>query len=201
MATVSLSSFREPSAVQRRGFTLVEMMVVIIIIGSMVSVTAMNWRKVMPSTQLGTSVRTISNVLASTRSEAITRNNEYRVIYDLENQRYWVETPFLKAGGLAIERIPGEEDPEEENARLLSSLTFLEDGVTMTSVLIDEEEYTDGQCYVRFSPLGSSSAHTIYLHHAPTNSDYTIEVLALSGQIRFHEGYFKRAEVDDGEFE
>ena len=201
MITTSARELRAGKRLGRAGFTLVEMMVVIIIVGSMVSVIAMNWQKIMPRTQLGASVRALSNTLASTRSEAITRNNEYRIIYDLDEQRYWVETPFLKEGGLALQRIPGEEDPEEENARILTSLTLMKNGVSLSSVTIDEEVYVDGQCYVRFSPQGSSSSHTILLHHASTQRNYTIEVLALSGQIRFHDGVFNRDEVDDGDFE
>jgi Tfp pilus assembly protein FimT len=180
---------------------LIELMVVIIILGMMVSLTALNWQRVVPRTQLNNSVRTISNVLHSTRSESITRNNEYRVIYDLDEHRYWVETPFKKGGGLAMARIPGEEDPEDVESRLITNLSKLGDGITFSGVTIDGETYSDGQCYVRFDPLGSSSAHTINLYQAKGDRYYTIEVLALTGLIRFYEGTFEREELTDGDFD
>lgn len=185
----------------RAGFTLVELMVVVIILGMTISVTAVNYQRVIPRAQLNNSVRTFSNVLQSTRSEAITRNHEFRVIYDLDENRYWVETPFKKGGGLAMARIPGEDDPEDVSDRLLTSVTKLETGVEFSLVTIDEETYADGQCYVRFDASGSSSAHTVSLYHAPTDRYYTIEVLALTGLIRFHDGEFVREEVTDGEFD
>lgn len=183
------------------GFSLVELMTVIVILGLTISITALNWQRIMPRSQLNAAVRNLSNVLQSTRSEAITRNQEYRVIYDLDEQRYWVETPFKKGGGLALERIPGEDDPEDKGARVIDSLTRLETGVVITQVTIDDETYGDGQVYVRFTPLGSSSAHTIHLHHLSTDRYYTVEVLSLTGLIRFHEGIFEREEATDGDFE
>jgi prepilin-type N-terminal cleavage/methylation domain-containing protein len=183
------------------GFTLVELMVVIVILGMVVSSVSVNWRTVIPGTQLSTSVRSISNALQTARTEAISRNNEFRVIYDLDQQRYWIETPYLKTGGLALQRIPGEDDPEEEDSRAVLSYTKMRDGVTISNIIIDDEEYIDGICYIRFSPLGASSAHTVSLHHEATNRDYTIEVLALTGQIRFHDGFYEREEVKDGDFD
>lgn len=184
---------------RRSAFTLIELMVVILIIGSMVAVTSMNWHKVMPRAQLNSAVRGISNVLNGTRSEAIARNAEFRVLYDLDEQSYWVETPFKKTGGLALLRVPGEIDPEEGN-RGITNMTKLKDGVTFAQVKIDEETYTDGQVYVSFNPLGASSEHTVELHHRPTDNSYTVEVLALTGLIRFHEGSFERDIVDEGDF-
>lgn len=186
---------------RRGGFTLVELMVVIVIIGLTISITSGNYQRVLPRAQLNNTVRILSNVLQSTRSEAITRNNEFRIIYDLDENRYWVETPYRKEGGLAMARIPGEEEPDDASERVISSLTKLESGVEFANVKIDDETYDDGQCYVRYDPLGSSSAHSISLYHAPTERYYTIEVLALTGLIRFHEGEYIRDEVSDGEFD
>ena len=170
------------------------------VLGIMISVTAANWQKIVPRAQLNSAVRGLSNTLNGTRSEAIARNAEFRVIYDLDEQRYWVETPFKKGGGLALQRVPGEEDPEE-GRRALTHETNLKDGVRITRVRLDDENYTDGQIFVRFSALGSSSEHTVELYHEPTRTSYTVEVLALTGLIRFYEGSFERPKVDEGDFE
>jgi len=202
---VTPSSIQEAARVaasrsrSRAGFTLVELMVVIVVLGLMATVTSMNWKKIVPREQINAAVRDLSNAINGTRSEAIARNSEYRLLYDLDNQRYWVETPFKKTGGLAMPRVLGEEDPEEGNRALVDETDFT-DGVRLVSVTIDDEEYTDGTVFVRFSPQGSSSAHTIVLFHEPTNLTHSIEVLALTGLIRFHDGVFKRPEVTDSDF-
>ena len=190
-----------PRAPRRQGgFTLVELMGVIVVLGLLTTVTALNWKKIVPREQINAAVRTLSNTLNGTRSEAIARNAEFRVIYHLDEQRYWVETPFRETGGLASPRIPGEEDPEAEKRATIDH-TDLEDGVRMVSVTVDDEEYVDGEVFVRFAPQGSSTAHTVVLYHEPTDSTHTIEVLALTGLIRFHEGLFIREEVGDGDFD
>jgi len=170
------------------------------VLGIMISVTAANWQKIVPRAQLNSAVRGISDTLNGTRSEAIARNAEFRVLYDLDAQKYWVETPFKKGGGLALQRLPGEEDPEE-GRRALAYETTLKDGVRITKVHLDDVDYTDGQVFVRFSPLGASNEHTVELYHEPTKTSYTVEVLALTGLIRFYEGSFERTKVDEGDFE
>ena len=187
-------------APRRAGFTLIELMGVIVVLGLLTSVTVMNWKKIVPGEQINSAVRHLSNTLNGTRSEAIARNAEFRVLYDLDNQQYWVETPFRKTGGLATPRIPGEEDPEGED-RATIDLTDMEDGVRLVSVTVDGEEYVDGTVYVRFAPQGSSSAHTVVLYHEPTDATHTVEVLALTGLIRFHDGLFEREEVTDSDFD
>lgn len=191
---------RTPLHSAKKGFTLIELMAVILVLGLMISVTALNWQRILPRAQLNAAVRELSDVLNSTRSEAIARGAEFRMIYDLDEQRYWVETPFKKGGGLALERIPGEEDPEE-GKRLLSHVTALENGVRITRVSLDDEDYNDGQIFVRFSALGASSAHLVELFHEPTNTTYTIEVLGLTGLIKVHEGAFERPELSEEDFD
>jgi len=177
-----------------------ELMAVILILGLMISVTVLNWQRILPRAQLNAAVRELSDVLNSTRSEAIARGAEFRMLYDLDEQRYWVETPFKIGGGLALERVPGEEDPEE-GKRMLSHEVMLENGVQITRIALDDENYTDGQIFVRFSALGGSSAHSIELYHEATDSTYTIEVLALTGLIRIHKGVYERPELSEEDFD
>lgn len=184
----------------RQGFTLVELMVVILIFGGIVTMVTMNWERLVPDAQLNSSVRTLSDILNGTRSEAIARNAEFRVLYDIDADTYWVETPFLVTGGLATVRIPGEED-FDEGRRATADFQELAEGVDIVKITIDGEEYMDGQVYVRFSPSGGSNAHLVQLHHAATNTTYTVEVLALTGLIRFHKGLFEREEVTESDFQ
>ena len=54
---------------------------------------------------------------------------------------------------------------------------------------------------MRFDPLGIGlRPHASTCCSSPTSHEYTIEVLALTGLIHFHEGEFEREPPDDGDF-
>ena len=55
--------------------------------------------------------------------------------------------------------------------------------------------------YVRFDPLGAASYHTIVLYQELFERAFTIEVLPITGEIRFHDGYFERELVDEMDFD
>lgn len=174
----------------RAGFTIVELMVVVVIIGLMAGIVTLSWTAVVPSTHLSKDVRTLASRISGARSDAIARNNEFQIVYNIDEDRYWVRPPFNKEGRVELR--------EEERAILFE--TKLSDGVTFSEITIDGQSYNDGLVKVRFDPLGASNDHTILLHHETVDRYHTIEVLALTGLLHFHDGIFKRDEVDDGDF-
>ena len=60
------------------------------------------------------------------------------------------------------------------------------------SVTVDDVTYDDGEVMVRFQPLGASSYHTVQLRQEQFDREFTIELLPVTGEIRFHEGLFER---------
>ena len=78
----------------RRGFSLAELLTVLVILGLIATVVTVNWRAILPKSQLHSAVRNLSEDLNSTRSEAIGRNAEFRILYDLERRAWRVITPF-----------------------------------------------------------------------------------------------------------
>ncbi len=187
-----------PSSRRNAGFSLIELMSVVIILGLLASVAVMSWESLLPSTRLNSAVRILSERLAGARSEAIARNTVFEIYYDLDIERYWVRTPYLAIGGKA--NLEAEFDLEEERA-VVDVTNLDEDGIQIHSVTIDDQIYVDGQVFVRFDPLGSSSAHTIVLYHDLFDRYFTVEVLPLTGEIRFHDGLFEREQPRDGAFD
>jgi len=182
---------RRPEAAS--GFSLVELMVVVAILGMTGTAVYVSWQALLPNQRLNTAVRKLSEVLYGTRAEAIAQNREYQIHYDLDAERYRVRTPFALEGGFAIT------DDEE---RLWIEETALEpDGLTIDQIMIDDEIYTDGQVFVSFDPLGKSAYHTIVLGQPLFDRVFTIEVLPLTGDIRFHDGYFEREPAEDRDFD
>ncbi|MEM7310522.1 MAG: GspH/FimT family pseudopilin [Planctomycetota bacterium] len=185
------------SADRRAGFSLIELMGVIIILGLIGTVAVVSWQALLPGARMNAGIRNLSEVLASARSEAIARNSVFEIWYDFDAHKYWVRTPYRVGGGLAN---VGEEDQHA----IMDETLLPEWGLELLQVTIDEETYTeaDGQVYVRFDPLGASSAHTVVLHHPMFDSYFTLEVLPLTGEIRFHpDQIYEREPPRDGAFD
>ncbi len=176
----------------RAGFSLAEVLTVIVILGMIATLVTVNWRAILPKSELHSAVRNLSEDLNSTRSEAIGRNAEFRILYDLERRAWRVITPFKSdgSGGMA--------QTDEERHAL--DWKVLPDSIKFLRIDIDGVSYSKGQCFVRFDALGSSSGHTLVLAQEPENNIYTVEVLGLTGMIEFHEGTFLRDPPKETDF-
>jgi len=172
---------------------MVELMVVVAIIGVLSGIVTLSWRAILPRESLNAEVRRLSDVIQTARSEAISRSAEYQVVYDLETSTYWLLTPFGEKG---------EYEPEPERRRRLLQHQLPPD-IRFDTITIDGEDFNSGEeVFVRFDAVGSSNAHTIVLaQEGKTTMHRTIEVLPLTGLIRFHDGIFERAPATDGDFE
>lgn len=172
---------------------MIELMVVTAIIGLIASIVTVSWEAILPRESLSAEVRRLSNIIQTARSEAISRSAEYQVVYDLESREYWILPPFGKEGDY-------EPDPEQREPLMRHRLA---DDLRFYSIDIDGEQYSaDEQVFIRFDAVGSSNAHTVVLEQrseVPVQS--TIEVLPLTGLIRFHQGIFEREALDDGDFD
>ena len=107
----------------------------------------MSYEALVPSQRLNSSVRGLAGTLMGTRSDAIARNAEFWIEYQLDEERYRVVTPFRLGGGRTI----GEQ--EEDTERFVLPWQALEKGVEMHSVSIAGELYNNEAVYVRFDPL------------------------------------------------
>lgn len=181
----------------RSAFTLVELMVMVVILGMLATLTVFSWRAVLPSTELNSAVRELAGTLSEARSDAIARNAEFQIEYYFEEtaehpRGYRVITPFRIGGqgGLAY----------EEEQRLARSWIPLPRTVDFQAITVDGKTYTTGRVTVRFDPLGGASDHTIVLVQPEYQNHYTIEVLALTGLIHFHDGVFQREPPQESDF-
>lgn len=179
----------------RAGFTIMELSIVILIIGMMTYTVSVSFEAMVPGERLNTSVRNLAATLRETRREATTRNKDFYLLYDLDEHRYRMVTPFLKGGGLFIPGFHAEED------RFRTTWENLKEGVEIERVVISGEPYETGQVLVRFDPSGAASEHYVMLSQPKYENLFTVEASALTGEIHFHDGAFERARPQDTDFQ
>lgn len=182
---------------ENAGFSLIEMMGVIVVLGLMATMVAVSWQSVLPRAELNQAVRELSSQLYSVRSDAIARKACFEVQYSFSVGEhrpigYRVVSPFRAdgRGGLAA----------REEDRLAFPWQPLPDTVRFRRIRVNGQDITEGVVSVFFDPLGTSTDHLIFLEQLPEGMVYTIEVLALTGDFRLHDGEFVREPAQESDF-
>jgi prepilin-type N-terminal cleavage/methylation domain-containing protein len=182
----------------RRGYTLIELLLVMVALGLLATVVYVTWEAILPRTKLNTAVRELAATLQETRSDAVSRGVAFTVEYAFEENEdhprgYRVVTPFRAGGqgGLAA----------DDEDRLALAWKRLPENIEFQSITIDGQLILKGLAIVRFDPRGSASDHNIVLVQKPYGNTYTVEVQALTGFIHMQAGEFVRQPPKDGDFE
>ena len=153
------------------GFTLIELILVLVIAGFIISLVA----PAITSTtglNLRTAAKRIAAGLRYARSQAVTTGNVYQITFDIEQnemtiERIVEEDPYgLQTGGTRWwEAREGEEEGDGETAgHQYEKKTYrLPKGITIASVVADDEEIDQGEALIDFYPNGSCTGGDIFL--------------------------------------
>lgn len=163
---------------------------VVIVLGLIVGVVALDWAALVPKNQLSAAVRELASTIQGARSDAIARNGVFTLVYDLEGGRYEVRSPYRAGGGLA----------RQEDERLVVRRGVLPDSVEFERVEVDGRSFTTDRVEVTFDPVGRANGHSVSLVQPRYEQRFTIEVIGLTGLVRFHHGPFQRPEVFEEDF-
>ncbi|MFT7486695.1 MAG: prepilin-type N-terminal cleavage/methylation domain-containing protein [Candidatus Paceibacteria bacterium] len=178
-------------ATRQAGFSLAELMAVVAVMGLVATVVAVNFMATLPRARLNSTIHDLAAAVGGARSDAIARNGEFRIYYDLDANSYQIKSPFQFGGGLA----------QREEERIVVKRVVLHDTISIARVTIDGLEYTEGEVFVSFNPLGSATGHTLNLVQAPIETVTTVEVLPLTGLVRFHYEEYQREVVTEEDFD
>jgi len=176
---------RDPRHGSTSAFSLIELLAVIAVMGLIAGTVAVNMMASLPRAELNSTVHDIAAAVSGARSDAIARNGEFRIYYDLDANSYQVRSPL---------RVDGTRAQTDEERHIVKQVR-LPDSIDLARVTID------GIVFARFSPLGSATGHTINLIQAPSRNATTIEVLPLTGLVRFHYFEYQRPLVSEEDFE
>ncbi len=174
-----------PEGGRERGFTLVELMVVVVIVGLMVGVAATKLDFMVPKYKLRGAAREVAGLLKQARSRAAGSGKDVYVEFDLPRGQYWVLVAFPKPveGGQ-------EGDPAvlEYQPLLQQSLP---EGVKFVDVIQGQKDrYDTGRARLKVSPFGSS-AHLIVNLMNTDEREMALRMNGLTGATMFREGRMK----------
>jgi prepilin-type N-terminal cleavage/methylation domain-containing protein len=147
-----------------RGFTLIEMMAVLVLMGLFAALTAPFAMKTLDRIQSDASARKIFSMLALARSQAVAKKTPLLFQGSLDENQYWVFDP--------------KSDKSVETVQLERPLQFKE-------FFNGEESFSEGVFSVTFYPLGSTSGGTIFLEPADTGtgaSSFSLTIDPVTGK-------------------
>jgi len=154
---------------KRAGFTMLEMMIVIVVIGIMAGMAVPSFINWIPKMKLKNDAKQNLNFLRQARSMAVSDNNQYGIYFDIANK----QIHFF----------------EDTSSPELTSYEFGSDSLVIPPVSL-ERNVSFGECSfngnaVIFYPSGSASTSGSIIVQDTISSDYfTISVLASTGRVR-----------------
>lgn len=137
------------SPVNRKGYTLIELALVIVLLGLTLAVTIPKFRQTILTNNLNTTTRRIIGLADGLREEAIRQQVVCFLYFDLEGNRYWSITSAMT---------------QEERDTARDAASRLPADVRLTDVWTNEEgKKMAGEAVIFFSKKGYSDQAVIHL--------------------------------------
>ena len=188
------------------GFTLIEVMLVLTLIVILSSATMPSLRGFAGSTRLKSSASAIRDMLHFARDIAITEGTTYLVVFDLDQNRYWLASSetfvvsdlnasLVANGSNAINQteVRSSELSQSTVSRTSMILGIPQEpnhNITLSQMVINHNSQTrhihSGIDYIYFSPTGSSEELILYIQDQDANV-VSISVEATSGRVRIQD--------------
>lgn len=152
-----------PTGRCRSGFTLVELLVVIVVIGLSMGMVAPRLAPDLFRTDFDAAARRLSGTMSSARSRAMLSGEPWAMTFDLDADAYWIQPALLGAErGDAVRRVRLPEGVSVrwleigQRGRLLSGQNMLEFrpmGMTQPAVICLESD--EGAVWIRVKPFNA----------------------------------------------
>lgn len=155
-----------------RGFSMMEMMIVLVLIGLMASLAAPSWFEQMPRLEAQAQVKEVVSKLREARSLAIARKEPMGVCFDGGNNLW---TVFCDDG--PADNVHNTGDSVFTTGQIGMRVSMSYNSFANHDVIF----FPDGTCY---------QSGTICLTAEDNSLSYTVDVLASTGRVRMVEGYY-----------
>jgi prepilin-type N-terminal cleavage/methylation domain-containing protein len=174
--------WRFPPAGGRGGFTLVELMIVVVIVGLMAGLAVTRMDFLVPKYRLRGAAREVAGAFKQARSRAVGTGKDVYVELDLPRGQYWILVAFPKPAE------PGEAvDPKALEYQPMQQQT-LPDGVRFVDAIQGAKDRVEtGRARLKVSPFGSSMHMIVNLKNTD-DREMALRMNGLTGAVTFHEG-------------
>ncbi len=161
-----------------RGFTLIEVIIVVVIFSIILAVAWPNLEGALPGVALKSGSRRLSSTVTYIRQEAGLSGDFYRLVFDLDSQGYFVERRARD----------GQEQWKEEGKTLLKRYSLPLSVRFEDVVVFGREKRRKGMSYVEFHPDGSVEPFLIHLRNT-RGRFVTLSAVSITGRVKIEEGY------------
>jgi type II secretion system protein H len=166
----SIKKFYGPDRRQGRsyGFTLIELMVVIVIIGLMAAVATPMFARTIPRIKSRAEARNILNLIRVARSRAIAENSQYGVYLDINNRQYLLF---------------------KDTSNPAAAIYDTADSTVSGPIVLDPKVVYSGTTFANncivFLPTGAASqSGSVNINSSQSDAAYGISVLAATGKSK-----------------
>ena len=166
-------------AIKEKGFTLIELIAVVAIIAVIATMVAPNLDRLSPKYSLRAGVREIASTIELCRSQSIITGKTYSIVYDLDENRYWILLP---------EELDEFGEPLDDEREIMLPKKTLQRNVLIAEVLTpDNDSHTSGQVQFDFSPFGNTGSHVALVRYDEEEELHIwVRTNALLGFTTFH---------------
>ncbi len=135
-----------------KGFVLLELIIVVLIVGIFSLLTLPGFRKFSREISLERTCRNLSQTIRFTHFRSVSEEKNYRICFDLKEKSFWLE-----------KKSNGEEDFEKFSSSLIKKRKLNQDIQFARIITPRGEEISPGEAHLNFFPDGSSENCLIYL--------------------------------------
>jgi type II secretion system protein H len=178
----------QKSRIDSRGFTLIELIVVLVIISLMMALVTPRLIGSLTKMNLKTSAQKISSSLRYARSQAVSEQTVYHAVFDFENNSIYIkkENPQDDEDTYFKSEIESAETDNSKSKRSGMESYILPEGVVIKKAIIANEEIVSDLFTIVFYPVGSSSGGSVVLMDEKERQ-YQINVDFITGIINLTE--------------
>ena len=160
-----------------KGYTLIELIVVVILIGLIFSITAPRFQDAVLTDNLKSTTRNLIGKINDLRTEAVQKQETQVLCFDLESNMYW-----NGPGGMTQD---GRDFYREERA------TYLPQGVRISDIsFTDKEKKIAGEVDLQFKKKGYVQQTAIHLE-SEDGREFTIVLRPFLPGVKVFEKYFE----------
>lgn len=158
----------------RKGYTFIELGLVIFLIGLFFSLATPRLRDALLTDSLKSTSRKIVGMIKEIRNDAIRDHKDYRIHFDLESDKFWVDTPSMS---------------EEEQDMARKKAFSLPEGVRITDIWSKEKgKQVSGTAGIFVDRRGYLQ-HSVIHMEAQDGRQFTLELNPFMGKVKILDTY------------